>query len=192
MYPPEGAVYLVVVQSLGFLTLVALAAAVVLGASALLPGERFPDRLVAEFPVGGLRVAFVAALSAMLGSLYLSEIVGFEPCELCWFQRIAMYPLVIVLGVALLRRDLDVWKTALPIAGIGAAISIYHVMIQWRPALELKECTGAVPCSARYVMVWGFVSIPVMAGGVFLLIVAIMTAIARRDPMEAVEGPTPE
>ena len=134
--------------------------------------------------MGAIRAAFAAALMAMLGSLYLSEIVGFVPCELCWFQRIAMYPLVIVLGVGGLRRDLDVWRTALPLSAIGTAISAYHVVVQRAPNLEVAECSGAVPCSAIYVTVWGFVSIPVMAGGVFVLVSAIMIALARR-PGEA-------
>lgn len=172
--------YVVVVESLGFLAVVALASGAVLGVSALLPGERFPERVVAMSPVGALRVAFGAALLATLGSLYLSEIVGFLPCELCWFQRIAMYPLVIVLGVAALRGDLEAWRTALPIAAIGAMISAYHVVVQRAPALEVTECSGSVPCSAVYVTVWGFVSIPVMAGSVFLLVSALMVALARR------------
>ncbi len=172
--------YVVVVESLGFLTLVALASAVVLGVSTLLPGRRFPERLVAEAPHGALRIAFAAVLTATLGSLYLSEIVGFEPCEFCWYQRIAMYPLVVILGVATLRRDLEVWRTALPLTLVGALISAYHVMIQWRPNLELTPCSGGVPCSARYVTTWGFVSIPVMAGAVFLLVTALLFAVARR------------
>jgi len=174
-------VYVIVVESLGFLTLVALAGGVVLAVSALLPGQRFPERLVSEAPVGAIRIAFVAALMAMLGSLYLSEIVGFVPCELCWLQRIAMYPLVIVLGVGSLREDLEVWRTALPLSAIGAVISAYHVVVQRAPNLEVTECSGAVPCSAIYVTVWGFVSIPVMAGGVFVLVSAIMIALARRS-----------
>ncbi len=180
--------YVLVVESLGFLTLVALATGVILGVSALLPGERFPERLVSEVPGGAIRVAFIAALMATLGSLYLSEIVGFVPCELCWFQRIAMYPLVIVLGVGALRNDLEVWRTALPISAIGALISAYHVVVQRAPSLEVTECSGAVPCSAIYVTVWGFVSIPVMAGGVFVLVSAIMIALARRTGEEGIEA----
>ena len=173
--------YVLVVESLGFLAVVALASGVVLGVSALLPGTRFPERLVSEVPRGALGVAFGASLMATLGSLYLSEIVGFVPCELCWFQRIAMYPLVVVLGVAVLRDDPDAWRTALPLSGIGALISAYHVVVQRMPALEVTECSGAVPCSAIYVTVWGFVSIPVMAGSVFVLVSAVMLALARRS-----------
>ena len=83
-----------------------------------------------------------------------------------------------------MRRDLDVWRTALPLSAIGTAISAYHIVVQRAPNLEVAECSGAVPCSAIYVTVWGFVSIPVMAGGVFVLVSAIMIALARR-PGEA-------
>lgn len=176
--------YVLVVESLGFLALVAMAFGGVLAASALLPGGRFPERVVAAAPDGALKVGFLAALLATVGSLYLSEVVGFVPCELCWFQRIAMYPLVIVLGVAVLRGDLEVWRTALPIAGVGLAISIYHAVIQRLPALEVTECSGAVPCSAVYVTVWGFVSIPVMAGSVFLLVSGLLIALATRRGLD--------
>lgn len=131
------------------------------------------------------------AAIAMAGSLYLSEIVGFAPCELCWYQRIAMYPLVVVLGVGLLRRDTGVWKTAIPLAALGAVVSAYHVGIQWMPALEVMQCTGGTPCSLRYFVTFGFVTIPVMAGSAFLLIVTTVATHAllmgSREPAPVVD-----
>ncbi len=172
----------IVVQSLGFLTLVALAAAVVMGFSLALPGRYLTQRLVDATPMVAVGWAWLVAALATAGSLYLSDGVGLEPCKLCWLQRIAMYPLVIVLGVAWLRRDRQVWKTAVPLASIGALISAYHVLIQWRPALEVTECSASAPCSLRYFLVYGFVSIPVMAGAAFLLILALLAHVAGAVP----------
>jgi disulfide bond formation protein DsbB len=124
-----------------------------------------------------LGVALLFALTATLGSLYFSEIVGFVPCLLCWYQRIAMYPLVLVLGVATLTADREAWWYALPLAALGALISIYHVIIQLRPELDVVTCTTEAPCTLRYLAVFGFVSIPVMAGSGFVGIAALMLAV---------------
>lgn len=117
------------------------------------------------------------ALVATLGSLYLSDVVGFVPCSLCWYQRIAMYPLWVILGVAFWRNEPAVWAYALPLPLIGVAISAYHVMVQYRPNLEVAACTGGIPCSARYLLVYGFVSIPVMAAGAFLFVAACLLVV---------------
>ena len=121
--------------------------------------------------------AWLVALTATAGSLYLSEVVGFAPCVLCWYQRIAMYPLVFVLGVGLWRRDTGVWRFAIPLPVAGFLISAYHVALQYQPSLELIPCEEGVPCTARYVAVFGVVSIPVMAGAAFLLITAILLVV---------------
>jgi disulfide bond formation protein DsbB len=137
--------------------------------------------------VSVLGLAWLAAATATLGSLYFSEIVGFVPCLLCWYQRIAMYPLVVVLGVAALTRDARVWRYVLPIVTLGVLISSYHVLIQFRPALDVVACSADVPCTARYLAVFGFVSIPVMASGGFVGIGALMLALRtaeRAQPSE--------
>ena len=85
-----------------------------------------------------------------------------------------MYPLVVVIGYGVLRGDLRVWRVVLPLSVIGLAISTYHVTIQWLPAADLGACTSGVPCTGRYVAVFGFVSIPTMAGAVFLAVTALM------------------
>ena len=126
--------------------------------------------------------ALLLVLTATAGSLYLSEIIGFVPCLLCWYQRIAMYPLVVVLGVALVRTDPGVWRYALPLSLVGLAIAIYHVSIQWMPTLEVTTCDAGAPCTGRYVAVFGFISIPTMAGSVFLLVSALMLLLRRLEP----------
>jgi hypothetical protein len=111
------------------------------------------------------------------GSLLLSEVAGYIPCTLCWYQRIAMYPLVIVLGVASGRRDRHVWRTAVPIAAIGLVIAIWHVVIERRPALG-GVCDPMAPCSVRWVEEFGLLTLPMMAGTGFAAII-LLTIAAR-------------
>jgi disulfide bond formation protein DsbB len=157
---------------------VAVALALVLGVALATPGgrARLGDMLAGQerHPIGW---AWAVALIAMLGSLYLSEIADFLPCLLCWYQRIAMYPLVFVLGVGLLRSDPGVWRFAIPMPVIGFFISVYHVLIQWRPNMEVGTCSVGAPCTGRYVAVFGFISIPTMAGAAFLLITALLVLV---------------
>lgn len=121
--------------------------------------------------------AWLVALAAMSGSLYFSDVVGFVPCMLCWYQRIAMYPIVFVLGVGLLQKDRTAWRYALPLSSVGLLISLYHISVQYRPSFEIIPCGSGVSCSARYMMVYGLVSIPVMAASAFLLITALLITV---------------
>jgi disulfide bond formation protein DsbB len=138
-----------------------------------------------------LWLAFGVAAIATLGSLYLSEIAHLTPCKLCWFQRIFMYPLVIVLGVAAWRRDASVRLTTMLLAWIGAAIAVYHYAIQRYPSLGGGSCDASAPCSAAYIWQWDFVSIPYMAASAFGLILVLMFAlrsnVARMSPIETAE-----
>jgi len=119
--------------------------------------------------------AWIVATVTTLGSLYYSEHAGFIPCELCWYQRIVMYPLVIVLGVAWLRRDRQVWKTALVFVVIGAPLSLYHWLVERVPAFaESSSCSITVPCTAPYFEKLGFVTLAWMAMSSFLLIGVLM------------------
>jgi disulfide bond formation protein DsbB len=129
--------------------------------------------------------AWLVSAIAMGGSLYFSEVVGFVPCLFCWYQRIAMYPLVPILGVALLLGDSRVWRYVLPLSGIGLLLSIYHSIIELRPSLAVGTCEAAAPCTVRLFAVLGFISIPVMAGTAFLLISALMLVLrsVERDQM---------
>ena len=87
--------------------------------------------------------AFVVAAGTMFGSLYLSEVMHFVPCPLCWYQRICMYPLSIALLVGALRRDKNVYAYVLPPAFVGAAFAIYHTQLQAFPKQAGRFCTGA-------------------------------------------------
>ena len=128
-----------------------------------------------------LTFAFGIAAVATAGSLVFSEVYHYTPCELCWYQRIAMYPLSVMLGVAAFRRDLDVRRYALPLAGIGAALSTWHVLVQRVPAIAgTTSCEATAPCTGIWVEALGLLTIPTMAGMGFLAIVALL-ATARHD-----------
>ncbi len=130
---------------------------------------------------GGLYLAWLVALTATLGSLYFSEVRGFVPCTLCWYQRILMYPLVILLGIASYRQDRGVTVYALPLTVLGGAVSIYHVLEQKIPGFGAPAlCRVGVPCSAAYINWLGFISIPVLALTAFTLITLLLLAVQRR------------
>jgi disulfide bond formation protein DsbB len=121
-------------------------------------------------------LAFAVALTATSGSLYLSQVVGLEPCTLCWYQRIAMYPLVLILGIAAWRGDGGVRRYVGPLAGIGAVIAGYHVILQRLPGLPSGGCSLTAPCNAIDLERLGFVTIPLMAFIAFLAILTLMFA----------------
>ncbi|OXS54913.1 disulfide bond formation protein B [Cohnella sp. CIP 111063] len=118
-----------------------------------------------------LYFAWIISVIATLGSLYFSEIRHYIPCELCWFQRIFMYPLSILLGIAAYHSDTSMKKYILPLSIIGGSISIYHYMLQKVPGFEgVKPCTNGVPCNVDYINWLGFITIPFLALVAFVLI----------------------
>lgn len=149
------------------------------------------SRLLGWIRGSALPLAWLIAAVATLGSLYLSEIAHLPPCTLCWYQRIAMYPLPVILGVAWIRRDPGVRRYVLPVALIGAAIASYHYLIEWSPALSSGACTSEVPCDVAWFRIAGFMSIPYMAFSAFAAIVALVTLLGTdsssgRPPSERI------
>lgn len=119
----------------------------------------------------------IAAGTATLGSLYLSESAHLIPCTNCWYQRIAMYPIAVILAIAAWRRDTGVRIYVNTIAIIGGIIALYHYLIQWFPTLEGTSCTTSVPCTGVWFRVFGFISIPYMALSAFALVLVMMLAL---------------
>lgn len=139
-----------------------------------------------------LWLASGVAIAATLGSLYLSESVGLIPCKLCWYQRIAMYPLAVILPIAAFRKDGGIRIYAGTLATIGAAIAGYHRFIQSYPQFDTGSCSAIGPsCSSPLVMEFGFVTIPYMALSGFLLILALLWA-NRVNSARAMPTSTPE
>lgn len=141
------------------------------------------EQLIATVGPVALELALGVAVVATAGSLYFSEVAHFVPCRLCWYQRIAMYPLVPVFGVAVWRRDPGVRFYAIPVAVIGGLISTYHVMLERFPSLESGVCDVANPCTLIWVRRFGYLTIPAMALSAFAFIVVLLAtagAEARR------------
>ena len=167
--------YPAIVQMLGGASLAGAATSLALVVGLMMPvGRAWLRTSLTGYERHVIGWAWTIAFLATAGSLYFSEIVGFIPCPFCWYQRFAMYPLVLVLGVGLVRAYPGIWRFALPLPLIGLVIAAYHVALQFQPTLDLVPCEGGVPCSGRYVAVFGFVSIPVMAGAAFLMISALL------------------
>lgn len=122
-----------------------------------------------------LYLAVLVAWVAMLGSLYFSEIAGFVPCKLCWYQRILMYPLALILPIAALRRDDGVPTYVLPFSVTGIFVSTYHYLLQKTDIFpESTVCAGGVPCNIDYINWLGFITIPFLALTAFVLISLLM------------------
>ena len=118
-----------------------------------------------------LYLAWIQSIVATLGSLYYSEIQHFIPCTLCWYQRILMYPLLILFAIAILRKDVKVYFYALPMSIIGTGIAFYHILLQKGLLPEaFAPCTIGASCAVKYTGYFGFITIPVMSFTAFLVI----------------------
>lgn len=111
-----------------------------------------------------LFACWLLALVATAGSLFLSEVMDYVPCVLCWYQRIPMYALVVVLGVGLVTQDAGVVKYAKPLALIGLALAMYHCLLYlgFIPK-SIQPCGKGVSCADVKLELWGFVTIPLMS-----------------------------
>jgi disulfide bond formation protein DsbB len=122
-----------------------------------------------------LYLAWVVSLVAVSGSLFLSDYMGFEPCKLCWFQLIFLYPQAILLAFACYKNDRRQIPYLLPLSVIGGSISLYHYAEQKIPGLaKLLPCTSGVPCNQDYINWLGFITIPFLALIAFILIIVLL------------------
>ncbi|MFF2089137.1 disulfide oxidoreductase [Paenibacillus sp. NPDC058174] len=133
----------------------------------------------------GLYFAWLVSLVATGGSLYFSEIEGFIPCDLCWYQRIFMYPQAIILGIAAYRGDRRIVWYTLPLSLIGGLISLYHNIEIWFPKLgEVAPCRSGIPCNQDYLNWFGFITIPLMALAAFILITIFLLLARERAQLQ--------
>ncbi len=127
-------------------------------------------------------VCWLIACVSTLGSLFFSEVMGFAPCVLCWYQRICMYPLVLILPAALFPFDRSVVRYALPLSLLGTLIAIFHLLLVAGYIPEsIKPCVQGVPCSEVQIEWFGFVTIPLLSGVSFLAITALLILAHRRS-----------
>ncbi len=120
-------------------------------------------------------LAWLVALVATTGALFLGEVMGKTPCVLCWYQRIAMFPLVVVLGLGVFDGDARSARFALPLAGAGWALALYHCLLYWGVVSEaLSPCQQGVSCADADLQVAGFVPIPLMSLLAFTAILVLL------------------
>jgi disulfide bond formation protein DsbB len=118
-----------------------------------------------------LYAAWLTALAATLGSLFFGEVMQLPPCSLCWYQRIFMFPLALLLPVGIVLRDPRVVWYCLPLVAIGLAIAVYHNLVDYGVIPErLTPCTQGVSCATRPIEWFGFVTIPALALAAFAAI----------------------
>lgn len=111
-----------------------------------------------------MQLVLLISAFAIIGSLYFSEIVKFPPCALCWYQRVFMYPIAIVVAVGIWKKDKNLAYLTLPFAIIGLIISIYHNLLYYGIIPEvIQPCTVGVSCTARQLDLFGFVTIPLLS-----------------------------
>ncbi len=131
----------------------------------------------------GIHFAFIVALSAMLGSLFYSDVAGYEPCKFCWFQRIFMYSQTVTLFIAILRKDIKIWISSLSLSIGGGTIALNHYILQTTGS-SILPCSAigqSVSCNKVFVMHFGYITIPLMALTAFILIIISMLYVRRAD-----------
>lgn len=172
MSTDQVSLFLALLAVLAEVATVGLIAALVV--HALRPEAGWSADLLDDVRPVALVIAAVVAIVSTLGSLYFSEVANFPPCRLCWYQRIAMYPLAVILSIAAWRRDRAVRWYALPLAVAGGLVSVYHMLVERYPSLESGSCDPANPCSIIWVERLGYLTIPTMALSGFALIAVLL------------------
>jgi disulfide bond formation protein DsbB len=160
---------------------IAAVALTVVTVAATLTRRRFPfaATVADHIATSGVAAAALIAAGMTAGSLFLSEAIGWEPCELCWYQRVAAYPIVVVAGVAAVRPAAGGLLAARVLAAVGFVVAAYHVWLQrWAPA-GFGTCPAHNPCTLIYIDRFGFTT-PTIAGAGFAAITALLWAVARK------------
>jgi disulfide bond formation protein DsbB len=119
---------------------------------------------------------FLVSSIATGGSLFFSEIAGFIPCELCWYQRICMYPLSIITLLAALANDRRVARYLLPLPLVGAGVSVYHLLVENGVVEQAKGCLISAPggCATKWINEFGYMTIPTLALTAFVLLIGFL------------------
>lgn len=128
----------------------------------------------------GYYAAFLLAFVATAGSLFFSEVMHFPPCVLCWYQRICMYPLVLLFGIAIWKKDTTVWQYALPLSIIGTVIGVYHNLLYFNILPEsVAPCVSGISCTTRFIEWFGFINIPLLSLVGFVIMTILLLAIRK-------------
>lgn len=168
---------------LSILTIIAQAGMVAI-VLALIFQKRFPSlsRFTKSISANALLASFVITLIATFGSLFYSEIAHYEPCKLCWIQRIFMYPQALLFLIAYLKKDRWILLYTLTLSIIGIIIATYHYLLQINLIDEVLPCSAvgySVSCAEKFVMNFGYITIPMMALSAFGLLIMIYVSSYR-------------
>ena len=126
-------------------------------------------------------IAWVMATVATTGSLYASEVAHLPPCTLCWYQRILMFPLVVIITVGIFKKDKLLPLYVLPLSILGIGVASYQFLLQRGIFPDFVPCTLSVPCTTKYFEWFGFVTIPFLSLVAFLIITGCMISLLRRQ-----------
>lgn len=127
-----------------------------------------------------LFLGWIISISATLGSLFFSLVMHLPPCDLCWYQRIALYPMVVILGIGFVRKDKGSILYALPLLVAGWIIAAWHNLLYYKIVPDtLAPCSSGVSCTTKYLEWFGFVTIPLLSLAAFTIII-ILLALAKR------------
>ena len=136
----------------------------------------------AKIQTNTLYMAWLVALVSTLGALFIGEIMGRVPCVLCWYQRIAMFPLALILGIACLRTDISVRLYVLPLASIGGLIAVWHsLLFAGVIPTPLQQCErGGPSCSGADQVLFGVLPLPYLSLAAFAAIILLLTIPYRK------------
>ncbi|EFH12947.1 disulfide bond formation protein B [Pseudoroseomonas cervicalis] len=147
-----------------------------------------PDATLNPTPASGeqrrwtaLFLAWLVALAASLGALFIGEVMGQAPCSLCWYQRIFMFPLAVLLGIACYRGDTGIGRYALPLAAIGWLLAGWHALLFYGLVAEaVQPCSAAGPaCDGAGMLLAGLVPLPLLSLAAFSLLLLLLSLAAR-------------
>lgn len=129
-----------------------------------------------------LFIAWGISVISALGALFIGEVMGQVPCPLCWYQRIFMFPLAVILGIALYREDFSIWRYGLPLSIGGSGFAAFHSLLYFKILPEeIKPCTETgVSCSGADMMLWGILPLPLLSLTAFVFISMSLVFIWKR------------
>lgn len=150
---------------------------------ALVLRKRFAlfDEVLKPFEKWGVHIAFVASLVASGMSLFYSNVIGYPPCDLCWWQRICMYPQTILLGLSLWSKDARVTLYTLIFSVLGLLIGIYNHVLQIYPSGGLPCPAQGVSCSQIFYLEFGYITFPMLSITFFAFLIVLMLIVRRRS-----------
>ncbi len=128
---------------------------------------RYVHRFVVE-------IIFAVSLGAFVFSVWYSNVMNFPPCELCWVQRLFMYPQLLLSFIAIIKKDKKIVEYLLPMTVIGGVVALYHSLVHWGVGVGLLACTSSgAECAKVYVLEYGYITIPFMALSSFVYLFTV-------------------